>query len=201
MPAAWAAWVIEAVEKWVTLRGDQVASDGWRCLGRAAEAQEPGWVVLDVREHPVDADTLTDVCLASETGPELSPSHLVDEYRIAHGIVLLREPPGLPRHSRFVWIRATSRRDLLDALRKGLRAAGPAPLAEALAAGALAGPPDSAVAAPPGFAGRRPTPTAHATPPACAWCGARPAPARPMCSPAPCRISSRRDGACCSCPR
>jgi hypothetical protein len=153
MPAAWAVWVIGAVEKWVTLQGDGPAPDAWRCAGRAAPAQEPGWLVLDTREHPLEPDTLTDLCLTDEFGPETGAAHLVEELRIAHGVVLLREPSGLPRHSRYVWVRTASRRYLLEALRTGLRAVESAPLAEALAAGALAGPPDASVPVPPGMVG------------------------------------------------
>ncbi|MFD1531972.1 AAA family ATPase, partial [Pseudonocardia aurantiaca] len=153
MPAAWAVWVIEAVEKWVTLQGDEPAPDGWRCAGRAAPAREQGWLVLDTREHPLEPDTLIDLCLADEPGPEAGLAHLVGEFRIAHGVVLLREPSGLPRHSRYVWVRSTSRPNLLDALRKGLRAVESAPLAEALAAGALAGSSDASVPVPAGMVG------------------------------------------------
>jgi hypothetical protein len=151
MPATWAARVIEVVEKWVILQGDPGASDGWRCLGRAVPGREPGLLLLDTREHPVDADGIAEICLAGEAGPEAGHSHLVDERWVTNAVVVLREPPRLPRHSRSVWVRGPSRRRSLEALRRGLQATGEHPIAGALAAGALDGRPDPAVEAPPGL--------------------------------------------------
>ncbi|OLT21942.1 hypothetical protein BJF78_33560 [Pseudonocardia sp. CNS-139] len=152
MPAAWAAWVIEAVEKWATLEGEPDVPDGWRCAGRAVPAPEPELLALDTRDRPLHPDLLAQLCLAGEDGPDAGRWHPVAELRVAHGVVLVREPDGLPRHSRYVWVRTRSRRALLDALRSGLAATGaPAPLAEALAAGSPAGRPDPAVPVPAGL--------------------------------------------------
>lgn len=99
--------------------------------------------MLDLRREAPSPDRLEDVCLSGTRGPDKERSYPVDELRFDDGVITLRRPPGLSGSLLSVWTRTVSPRFLLDRLAQGLRAVGPAPLAEALANGQLAGPPTS----------------------------------------------------------
>jgi predicted Fe-S protein YdhL (DUF1289 family) len=137
MSANWSADVIADVEQWGAkeegAEGGCPAA-GWVDLG-VAEPRGDGLLALARRDRNVD---VRDPCLAGEKGPDHEPGHPVEELRDEDGLLVLCPPPDLPEHDRHVWVR---RMPVLDGLLDGLRAAGPAPLAQALAERRLAGPP------------------------------------------------------------
>ncbi|TWF75608.1 AAA domain-containing protein [Pseudonocardia hierapolitana] len=134
MSANWSADVIADVEQWGAEEGCPAA--GWVDLG-VAEPREDGLLALARRDRNVD---VCDPCLAGEKGPDREQRHPIEELRDEDGLLVLRPPPDLPEHDRHVWVR---RAPALDGLLDGLRAAGPAPLAQALVERRLAGPPTS----------------------------------------------------------
>lgn len=149
---SWASGPIEAAEEWLRLQPGSPASGGWTRRGEARPAAEPGWLALDLRERPGVADSIeAPVCLADRDGPDRSTAYPVEQYRAADGVVLLKIPTGTPAGARWVWTPSISPRFLLEKLVSGLRAVGRAPLAEALAAGDLAGPPARSSPVPPGL--------------------------------------------------
>lgn len=148
MAADWSAEAATAVERWAaTLPGRGGATPGWRRLG-AAVPDTPGRLVLDLRGGTVSSDRLDDVRLSGTRGPDHEPSYPVDELRDDDGVLVLREPPGLPGRLHDVWTRSMSPRFLLDRLAQGLRSAGAAPLAEAMVREELSGPPTARESAP-----------------------------------------------------
>lgn len=147
MAADWSVEVIEAVERWAALTPERGTERAWRCVGPAL-AHRDGWLILDLRNGRGGPESLVDPCLAGERGPDDGPSYPIDERRNADGVLMLRAPAGWPGNRRFVWARSMSSRFLIDKLRTGLAAAGPSPLAEALAEGRLAGAPTATATAP-----------------------------------------------------
>jgi hypothetical protein len=141
MAADWSSDVVNAVERWIATKPGQSGSRRWRSIGFAVPHSDDGWLVLDLRSTRTGGDSLDDLCFASGRGPDDGPSHPVEEFRSADDVLMLREPPGLPDRCRHVWVRVVSPRFLLEKLRDGLRAAGDAPLAQALANRRLSGPP------------------------------------------------------------
>jgi hypothetical protein len=148
MVANWSDEAVAAVERWgATKPGRSGSQPGWRRLG-TADRSTSGWLVLDLRGGSISSDRLDDVRLSGTRGPDQEASYPVDELRYDDDVLSLRQPPGLPSSSMQVWTRKMSARFLIDRLAQGLRAAGPAPLAEALANGVLAGPPTSTATVP-----------------------------------------------------
>jgi hypothetical protein len=132
MTADWSAEVIEAVERWIETRPDLGRNGGgWRNIGRATP-QRDGWLVLDLRAARINPDALGEPCFAGERGPDHEPAYPVEELRNVDGVLMLREPTGLPVYCRHLWARSMSPRFLLEKLRDGLRLACSAPLAQAL---------------------------------------------------------------------
>ncbi|WP_433287774.1 AAA domain-containing protein [Pseudonocardia sp. CA-142604] len=139
MTADWSAEVIEAVERWIETKPDLGRNAGcWRNIGPAMP-QRDGWLVLDLRASRTNLDALGEPCFAGERGPEHEPAYPVEELRNVDGVLMLREPQGLPAYCRYLWARSMSPRFLLEKLRDGLRHAGPAPLAQALVEKRLGG--------------------------------------------------------------
>ena len=137
MAEDWKTDVIAGVERWNVVAGGGSRA-AWYDLGAAAP-RDDGWLVLDLRDRRV-ANTFLDPCFAGGQGPERERAHPVEELRSENGVLLLWPPPGLPEHSRHLWVRPVPEvAGLLD----GLRAAGPAPLAQALAERRPAGSPTS----------------------------------------------------------
>jgi AAA domain-containing protein len=139
MAADWASDVIAGVERWIALAGGPTRPATWSDLG-AADPRDDGRLALDVRDRPVD---VLDPCLAGEQGPERDRAYPVEELRDENGVLVMRSPPGLPEGSRHLWVRPVS---ALGRLLEGLRAAGKAPLAQALAEKRLAAAPTSQAA-------------------------------------------------------
>lgn len=148
MAADWSAEAAAAVERWAaTVSGRGGATPGWRRLGTAVP-DTPGRLVLDLRGATFGADRLDDVRLSGPRGPDHEPSHPVDELRDDDGVLVMREPPGVPLRRHYVWTRSMSPRFLLDKLAQGLRSADVVPLAEAMVRGELSGPPTARGGAP-----------------------------------------------------
>ncbi|MCO1655769.1 AAA domain-containing protein [Pseudonocardia humida] len=150
--AAWTAGSIAAVEEWLRLLPGSALPGPWTRRGEAAPAAEDGWLRLDLRDRPDLADLLEPpFVLAGREGPEQSTAHPVDRFHLLDGVLLLREPDGVPPGSRWLWSPSATPRAAVERLLDGLRELRDAPLAEALAAGRLDGPPTSQAAAPPGL--------------------------------------------------
>ncbi|MHA6627877.1 AAA domain-containing protein [Pseudonocardia sichuanensis] len=146
MAAEWAAHVIEAVEQSAAQGEGPGRPAAWSDLGVAVPDGDDGQLVVHLRGDGRE-NMLLSPCLSGEQGPEHEPAYPVEELRAEDGVVRLRPPPGLSPRSRRLWARSPSARFLHEALRDGLRAAGPAALAEALAQRRLAGAPTSRAAA------------------------------------------------------
>lgn len=147
----WVDGATEAVQEWLKVYPGRARAGGWTSLGEARSPDDPQWLVLDQRGQRRSADSIASPCLAGRLGPEQSTSYPVEEFRLADGVLRLRLPAAVPPSSRWVWVQSMSPRFLLESLLSGLRSAGPAPLAEALAQGRFAGRPDADVAVPPGL--------------------------------------------------
>lgn len=146
---------LEAVEEWLRLQSGSARSARparWARRGEATPAEEDGWLQVDLRDRPGIADTLEPpLCLAGQDGPDRSTAYPVEQYHVADGLLRLRRPSGAPAAARWVWTPGMSPGVLLQKLRDGLQSMGAAPLARALAAKNLAGPPTAQVGAPPGL--------------------------------------------------
>ncbi|OZM77313.1 AAA domain-containing protein [Pseudonocardia sp. MH-G8] len=138
MAAEWLAHAIDAVQRWIAREDGPGRVAAWSDLGVAVPGGE-GQLVVDRRGREQCA--IVEACFAGAQGPEHEPAYPVDELRDDVGVLLLRPPQGLPERSRHLWVRSLSPRSLREALRDGLRVAGPAPLAQALAEGRLSGAP------------------------------------------------------------
>lgn len=135
-PNDWKAEAIKATERWLPLiRGS--AQQRWTALGRAVDGDEPGWLVLDKRGESIRPESLNDLCFAADGGPDTATTHPVEQFRQADELLMLKEPPALPKNSRIVWTKSMSERFLVERLLDGLRACGDTPIADAFAAGTL----------------------------------------------------------------
>ena len=140
MTAHWSMEIIEAAERWRAAEpAPRSNTDGWRRVGEVKPDGDR--LVLDVRDNPKGVSTLVEPCLAGHRGPGVDVAYPVDEIRNADDVLVIQAPPGLPAGSRHLWARSMSPRFLLEKLVQGLRAAGDAPLARALAEKRLSAPP------------------------------------------------------------
>ena len=126
MAADWSAEVIEAVERWIATKPERGNVRELADIGPATPHRD-GWLVLDLRASRTNPDSLGEPCFAGERGPDHEPSYPVEELRNVDGVLMLREPPGLPSQRRYLWARSMSPRFLLEKLRDGLRPQAPRP--------------------------------------------------------------------------
>jgi AAA domain len=142
MAAEWSTDVIAEAERWIAEGGGAGRTATWVELGRAVP-HDDGRLVVDLRDRR-SGDTFLDHCFAGGQGPEHERAYPVEELRDEDGVLLLQPPEGLPEDCRHLWARSVSP---VEGLLDGLRVAGPAPLAQALAEKRLAGAPTSGVEA------------------------------------------------------
>jgi hypothetical protein len=140
MGVDWKADVVAAVEKWAAVEGGSGRTATWVDLG-AAVAHGDGRLVVDARDRRV---AFVDACLAGGHGPERERVHPVEGLRDEAGVLVLRASAGAPAEGMHLWGRAAP---VVGSLLDGLRAAGEAPLAQALAEKRPAGKPTAAATA------------------------------------------------------
>ncbi|MHA6618573.1 AAA domain-containing protein [Pseudonocardia sp. DLS-67] len=136
MAAQWRTDVVAGVERWAAVEGGPRRAATWVDLGPAVPLDD-GRLGVDARDRRV---AFLDACLAGELGPEHGLAHAVEELRDEAGVLVLRPPVGSPEDGRHLWCRTEP---VAGSLLEGLRAAGEAPLADALARKDLAGEPTS----------------------------------------------------------
>jgi len=146
--ADWSTDVIADVERWSAEDGADGCPAAWVHLG-VADPREDGLLALGGRDLRVD---VRDPCLSGEKGPEHEQCYPVEAVHDEDGLLVLRPPSDLPERSRHVWVRTAP---VLDGLLDGLRVAGEAPLARALAERRLGAAPSAGAA---GQAGDQPDP-------------------------------------------
>lgn len=139
MAADWSTDVVAAVERWAAVEGGPGRTATWVDLGTAvAHGDGDGRLVVDARDRRV---AVLDAWLAGAQGPERERVHPVDELRDEAGVLVVRPSvDGVPEQGTHLWGQAVP---VVGSLLDGLRAAGPAPLAQALAEKRPAGKPTS----------------------------------------------------------
>lgn len=152
-PGGWKAEAIGAIEHWLTLLPGSSGQQRWKPIGEAKDSAEAGWLVLDRRGDPIKLDTLDDLCFAGDGGPDVATAYPIEAFRQVDGLLLVKEPHGLPKRSRTVWTKSMSVRLLIEKLLSGLRESGKTPIADALAAGRLATGSMRRIPEPPGLVG------------------------------------------------
>ncbi|MEV0129020.1 AAA domain-containing protein [Dactylosporangium sp. NPDC050688] len=140
----WRDEVCGALDFWINSMGGSARDPNKPIrVGRARQQGEPGWYAVDLRDSRADADHVESFRLAGPEKPSTGGSYQVME-AIRDGPVLrVRVAEFVDLANAFLWQQRQPATHLLVKLREGIAGLGDAGLANDLALGRLAPPPDT----------------------------------------------------------
>ncbi|MFF2538577.1 AAA domain-containing protein [Streptomyces cyaneofuscatus] len=135
----------------VTIMGGAGRQPRWQRLGRAVRIKEAGWYAVDLRGSDIGPDQLDALRLAGPEADSVEAKGFAVSETVQNGSLLtLKVAEFADLTDGYLWLLKQPPTFLVEALRDGIAGLGEAPLANALAAGAIGGT-SSAAPDPPGF--------------------------------------------------
>lgn len=147
----WREEIVTALGEWISIGGGAGKQPRWKRVGRAARTGEAGQYAVDLRGSDIGPDQLDSLRLAGPESDSIEAGGFTVSDSMQNGSLLtLRVAEFADIPDPHLWILKQPPTFLIEALRDGISGLGQHPLAAALAAGTIGGPPARAVD-PPGF--------------------------------------------------
>ncbi|WNM30881.1 AAA domain-containing protein [Streptomyces sp. Li-HN-5-11] len=135
----------------VALTGGTGRQPRWQRVGRAVRTKEAGWYAVDLRGSDIGPDQLDALRLAGPESDGIEAKGFAVSETVQNGSLLtLKVAEFADLTDAYLWLLKQPPTFLVEALRDGIAGLGEAPLAGALAGGAIGGT-TSPVPGPPGF--------------------------------------------------
>lgn len=147
----WREEIAAALAELVSITGGTGRQPRWQRVGRAVPTKEAGWYAVDLRGSDIGPDQLDALRLAGpEPGGIETQGFAVSETVQNGSLLTLKVAEFADLTDAYLWLLKQPPTFLVQALRDGIAGLGEAPLASALAAGAIGGT-SAPLPDPPGF--------------------------------------------------
>lgn len=147
----WREEIAAALGELVAITGGAGRQPRWQRVGRAVRTKEAGWYAVDLRGSDIGPDQLDALRLAGPEPDSIETEGFTVSETVQNGSLLtLKVAEFADLTDAYLWLLKQPPTFLVTALRDGIAGLGEAPLASALAAGAIGGTSAPAVD-PPGF--------------------------------------------------